>query len=49
MKVLLYFRMCDAIKCQNIAFKPILSPVERFLWCFPYKLPQDERKRLRTP
>ena len=46
-KIWVYFQMCDAVKYQNIWFEPIFSPVERFLQCFPYKLPQDKRKRLR--
>ena len=38
----------DVIECCNMPFNGIFSPVERILWCFPYKLPQDKRKCLRT-
>ena len=30
-KNLVYFQMCDAIKYRMMLFKPIFSPVERFL------------------
>ena len=39
----------DAVKHQNIAFKPIFSPIERILYDVWTIYPPCPRKRLRTP
>ena len=39
---------CYGVECRKITFEGIFRLTERFLWCFPYKLQRDERKRLRT-